>query len=144
MKKVISKAVIGVWMDHAEARIIDIGRKTGKISVIKSPSGKRRIAGEAADGTSLGNFRSTNNEYSKHNKKQNTTHSYFKKLADALGDYDEIHLFGPTTAQKEFHNFVSDEKLLTGKKITSQAADYLTDNQLVEHVRKYFSTEQQQ
>ena len=47
-------------------------------------------------------------------------------------------LFGPTTARKEFRNYLLKEKLLPGKKISSRAADYLTDNQMVEQVRKYF------
>jgi hypothetical protein len=138
MQKKNMHASIGVWMDHSEARLIDLGKKLDKIPTIKSPAKPRRIFGEESDGTRLGNYRSTNNEYSKHEKEKNSAHAYYKKLADALHSYDEIFLFGPTTARKEFRNFTLKEKLLTGKKITSRAADYLTDNQMVEQVRKYF------
>src|SRR5689334_454245 len=131
-------AVIGVWMDHSKACLIDLAKSTKTISTIKSPIKPRRIFGEKSDGTRLGNNRSTNNEYSKHEKEKNIEHAYFKKLVDTLSEYDEIFLFGPTTARKEFRNYVLKEKLLTGKKITSHAADYLTDNQMVEQVRNYF------
>jgi len=131
-------AAIGVWMDHSKACLIDPSKSTKAISTVKSPIKPRRIFGEEADGTRLGNNRSTNNEYSKHEKEKNTSHAFYKKLAGALSEYDEIFLFGPTTARKEFRNYVLKENLLAGKKVASRAADYLTENQMIEQVRKYF------
>ncbi len=131
-------SAIGVWMDHSKACLIDLAKSSKAISTIKPPAMPRRIFGEEADGIRLGNNRSTNNEYGKHEKEKNTTHAFYKKLADALREYDEIFLFGPTTARKEFRNYALKENLLAGKKVASRAADYLTDNQMVEQVRKYF------
>jgi hypothetical protein len=131
-------AAIGVWMDHSKACLIDLAKNTGAISTIKSPQRPRRIFGEGANGTRLGNNRSTNNEYHKHEKEKNTTHAFYKKLADALSMYDEVFLFGPTTARREFRNYILKENLLTGKKVASRASDYLTKNQMMAEVRKYF------
>ena len=131
-------SAIGVWMDHSKACLIDPAKSTSAISTIKSPGKPRRIFGEEATGTRLGNNRSTNNEYSKHEKEKNIAHSFYHKLADALHAYYEIFLFGPTTARKEFRNYTLRENLLTGKKVASRPADYLTNNQMVQQVRKYF------
>jgi len=139
MKKTKSiPSTIGVWMDHSKACLIDPAKNTSAISTIESPIKPRRIFGEEANGTRLGNNRSTNNEYSIHEKEKNIAHAFYHKLADALHDYDEIFLFGPTTARKEFRNYSLEESRLTGKKITSRAADYITNNQMVAQVRKYF------
>jgi len=131
-------AAIGVWMDHSKACLIDPAKNTSAISTIKSPIKPRRIFGEEANGTRLGNNRSTNNEYSKHEKEKNVAHAFYKMLAEALHGYDEVFLFGPTTARKEFRNYTLKENLLTGKKVASRPADYLTNNQMVQQVRKYF------
>ena len=139
MKKTKSiPSAIGVWMDHSKACLIDPAKNTSAISTIKSPIKPRRIFGEEANRTRLGNNRSTNNEYSIHEKEKNTTHAFYHKLADALNSYEEIFLFGPTTARKEFRNYTLKESLLAGKKVFSHAADYLTNNQMVAQVRKYF------
>ena len=69
---------IGIWMDHAEARIINPDISADKPNLIRSSYKSRiRIAGENGDGTQLGNNRSTNNESHKHFRKQNDLHSYY-------------------------------------------------------------------
>ena len=131
---------IGVWMDHSRAYLIEEGNITGKLPSIKAPKKPRRIFGEGSDGTHLGNHRSTNNEYHKHQQEQNVTHTYYKRLADTLKEYNNIFLFGPTTARNEFRNYLLKEKLLVGAKITSRASDYLTNNQMMEKVNRYFNS----
>jgi hypothetical protein len=137
-KSKIIPAGIGVWMDHSKACLIEPAKNVTAISTIKSPTRPRRIFGEGANGTRLGNNRSTNNEYHKHEKEKNVAHAFYKKLANALHVYDEIFLFGPTTARSEFRNYILKENLLPGKKVASRASDYLTNNQMVAQVKKYF------
>ena len=132
---------IGLWMDHAEAKLIDPEQDIASIRTIhSSASGLERIPGETSDGTMLGHFRSSNNESHKHRKEENVIREYFERLADQLKVYDEIFLFGPTTAAHEFNNYLLKEKLLADKKIHLEKSDYLTDPQLVKEVEKYFST----
>ena len=130
---------IGIWMDHAEARFIEPGKPAGNIQTTFSGIETRpRIDGEKPDGTRLGNFRATNNEFNKHAKEQQETHAYFKQIGTLLKPYDEILVFGPTTAQQELCNYLLEHKLVSGKVLHAVKTDYMTENQLVEYVRKHF------
>ena len=129
---------IGIWMDHENALIIE--PSSGQIRKINSPyKGRTRIPGETADGTRLGNYRSTNNESHKHYRQENDLHSYYKQLADEVHPYDEIFIFGPSTAHSEFQNYLLKEKNFHGKKIAVEKADYITENQMREMVRNFFT-----
>ncbi|MFZ1679199.1 MAG: hypothetical protein WBP41_05285 [Saprospiraceae bacterium] len=137
MKKYVALKTIGVWMDHAEAKIIHPGQSAEAIEVIHSGVHTRlRIPGESPDGTRLSGYRSTNNEFTKHNTNQNEIHSYYKHLAEKLQSYDEVLIFGPAPARNEFHNYLLKEKSFAKKRILVKPVDYITDNQLVEFVRE--------
>lgn len=129
--------VAGVWMDHSEAFVIE--PEHGKVKHLLSPGISHvRHAGEGSDGVKLGNHRSTNNEFSKHEREQQINHTFYKELAVALHHYDNIYVFGPTTARSEFANYVKKERLLSGKNIETHPADKMTDNQMVALVKKHF------
>ncbi|MEO8148899.1 MAG: hypothetical protein ABI723_14735 [Bacteroidia bacterium] len=133
------RSKIGLWLDHAEARIINPDKNAGIVKSIHSTVESRvRIAGESGDGTRLGNNRSSNNESQKHHREQNQVHAYYKQLAQEVMPYDDILIFGPTTAPQEFHNYLNSEKDCTGKRIKVEHTDYITDNQLTEQVHNFF------
>lgn len=139
MKKQLEIKKMAIWMDHKEAKFInpedlDAGIQT-IVSTVKS---RERIAGEASDGIKLGGFRSSNNEFSKHERKQNALNSYYKKLAEKLSDYDEILVFGPTTARQEFCNYLKEDQNFADKVIRSDDGNYNSDNQLKAFVKKSF------
>lgn len=130
---------IGIWMDHAEARIMEPDASSDQIRLIHSSFNSRvRTAGAGSDGTQLGIYRSTNNESHKHNRKQEELHSYYKQLAEELESYDEIFIFGPSTAHNEFHNYLLKEKKFSDKKIVAESAAHTTENQMREAVRNFF------
>jgi hypothetical protein len=134
---------IGVWMDHAEAKFMEPEKELNSMRTIHSASADmKHFPGESSDGTKIGLYRSTNNEAHKHRKEENASREYFEYLAGQLEPYDEIFLFGPTTAANEFANYISREKLLVGKKIHMEKTDYLTDPQKVKLIKEFFSLKQ--
>lgn len=140
MKKQSELKKIGIWMDHAQAKLInpdDIDLSIRELASTLNP--RERIAGETADGIKLGGFRSSNNEFAKHEKEQNATHAYYKKLAVELLPYDMILIFGPTTARQEFYNYLKEEHNFSNKVITTVDGNYNTDNQLKAFVKKSFA-----
>lgn len=138
MKK--QKAGIGVWMDLSHAKLLRQGASASAIELVLSPYRKKiRIPGETPDGIRLGNHRSTNNEHHKHNRVNLQIQSYYKKLSSQLKNYDSILLLGPSHTLREFRNFLKNHKSFNGKKIAVKPSDYITDNQIAEHVKKYFS-----
>lgn len=138
MKHTKEIKVAGVWMDHSEAFVIEPDH--GKVKHLVSPAISHvRHAGEGSTGVKLGNHRSTNNEYSKHERESHINHTFYKELAVALHHYDNIYVFGPSTARSEFANYVEKERLLAGKNLETHAADKMTDNQMVAHVKEHFA-----
>jgi hypothetical protein len=128
---------IGIWMDHTEARLLEPGQTADSIRVIPSQvTGRERVEGEVANGTRLGNFRSTNNEAHRHNREQNEIRAFYRHLADELLPYERILLCGPASACREFHNFLQKEKRFADRNITTMAEDYLSDPEWVECVNR--------
>lgn len=128
---------IGMWMDHSVAKII---HPNGTIEIIKADNlAHKKIAGESGNGTRLGNFRSSNNEAHMHNKEINDIHHYFNHLIETIKSYDEVYVFGPTTAATEFQNYVIDKHKSISGKIAVSKTDYMTDHQLVAYVNDLIS-----
>lgn len=136
MKQVDTSRRIGLWMDHSQARLLEPGEPVSTIRIVNSEiSKKKKIDGEEADGIRLGKYRSSNNEYSKHNRKQNILEEYYKMLAKEIQVYDEIFLSGSTTALEEFKNFLSRKKSFLSKRVHMKRMDYLSDNQFAASLR---------
>jgi hypothetical protein len=120
MKKSVYKKeprVISVWLDHTAAWLYRDGSE-GEAEIIASGVESRvRIPGESADGTRLGNFRSTNNESHKHHREQNQLRAFYKDISAALLPYDEIHVAGAGTAGRELFNFISADSRFREKRL---------------------------
>jgi hypothetical protein len=139
--KTMNQGNAGVWMDHLTAKIIEADRHPQMACVIRSISeGRRvRIPGEETSGVRLGNRRSSNDEYHRHNSAREELHMFFKDLERVLRPYSTILLFGPTTAHDEFHNFLlQDKNRVMGKRIFTRRSNYMTDRQLEEYVRDFY------
>ncbi len=131
---------IGVWLDHSKAHFIDFSKGSVNLETAYSNQESQvRFTGESATGTRLGNHRSTNNEYNKHQREQGIKNEYFKMLADRLRSYDDILLFGPTTAKDELYNRLKEDKHFADKTINVRPAEQLTENQLMAEVKKFFN-----
>ncbi len=134
----------GVWMDHAEAHVMDIHdmdaqEKAARMATIRNEHESReRFDGEGADGAVLGRHRSMNTESVKNARKSEHLHEYYGRLAEQVRDYDDIHVFGPTTAPQEFTNYLREHKTFNEKHISTETTDYISAPQMLEHVRKHF------
>jgi molybdopterin converting factor small subunit len=136
------KKQIGVWLDHSEAHFIghsDSGAYT--IETVQSPYERnKREAGENSDHTRFGanaNYTS-NNENRKHNIAQNELNRFFDELESKLEPYDEILLFGPTTAKEQLYNRLSENKQFAGKTISVKPSDKLSQVHKEMFVADYF------
>lgn len=74
-----------------------------------------------------------------HNKEQHERASFYKQLGEAIKNYEEVLLFGPTDAKQELYNILKEDHLFENIKIDIKQADKLTDNQLQAFVKAHFS-----
>lgn len=133
------KQLAGVYMDHHAANIID-ARSHGNHKVVTRYESRLRVKGQKPTGTQLGNYRSTNNEASEHHQEQADTRAYYKEIAEFILPFDEIYLFGPTTAKEEFQNFLLHDPHFKTKLIRVEGADYITPPQQNAMVREHFKS----
>ncbi len=130
----------GVWLDHSKAHFIDLNDGSASIETVYSDKEtNQRYSGENGRDTKLGNNRSTNSEHHQHNREKQVMNEYYRNLAKRLSSYDDILLFGSTTAKDELYNHLIDDKSFSGKTINVRSADHLTENQMVAEVKKFFN-----
>lgn len=82
------------------------------------------------------------NENLMHNKEQHQQSSFYKKLADAISKYDEVVLFGPTSAKSELFNILQEDHHFAKIRIEVKSSDNLTENQQHAFVKDYFQAKQ--
>lgn len=131
---------IGLWLDHSQAHFIDISKGPAGIETTFADARQHEhFKGETGTGTKLSNTRSTDNEHHVHNIEREVLNRYYKVLAGRLKNYDDIYLFGPTSAKDEFHNFIKADKAFEKKTVNVESCDKLTENQLVARVKHFFN-----
>ena len=74
-----------------------------------------------------------------HNKEQQQESAYYKTLGDSIKNYDDVLLFGPTSAKVELLNILKADNHFSKIKIETIQADKMTEDQAYAFVRDYFS-----
>lgn len=118
----------GIWMDHASAHVIEFTRDPSEEKVITS-----RFTHQAKE-KSL-----SKSENVMHQKEQHQQAEYYKKLGEAIRNYEEVVLFGPTKAKAELFNTLQGNHLFEKIKIDIEQTDKMTENQQHAFVREHFS-----
>ena len=126
-KKMTTPKNLGIWMDHSSANLMEF---TTDITTKIIASDFTHEVKE----TSLGK-----SENLMHNKEQHHQSEYYKKLAVVMRNYEEVLLFGPTTAKNELANLLKDDHHFVKIKVVVKHADKMTENQQHAFVRKHFS-----
>ena len=119
---------LGIWMDHSNAHLMEFTSTNGEEMVEASAlthQGKEHSVGSS--------------ENVIHNKEQHQQTDFYKKLGEAIKNYDEVVLFGPTNAKAELFNTLKTDHHFEKIKIEVQQADKMTENQQHAFVKEYFS-----
>ena len=134
---------VAVFLDEAKAQFIFIKDGFARIGdTIKNDfEAHPRHRGEGSNQARFGTdpYHGSNNEFRKHRQEKAARMTFFKELTEILKGFDEILLFGPGETKKELRNQLHEQQVFKGKIIDVQTSDYLSDKQLLELVREYFS-----
>jgi len=154
------KKKVGVWIDTEKAVIISLngvehranilnsqpGERIGKspkisnesVQVISSPiQTKLRIPGDTKEFARSGN-QHYSTEIKNMHKLKNVKQQFFKNILQGIKDVDELVLFGPSLIKKEFESQISKHPQIHSRLLSVEAADIMTDNQMVQWVENYF------
>jgi hypothetical protein len=118
---------LGIWMDHSDAYLMELINDTIITkSIVSETDHKERE--DKWDG----------HEKGIHTKEQHQQLSYYKKLRDAIIEYQKVVIFGPTDAKNELFNLLKADHLFEGIKIEVLNSDKMTESQMHTFVREYF------
>lgn len=115
-------------MDHSTAHLLEFSNVGGEETVVES--NLTHPEKEHSVGSS---------ENVIHNKEQHHQVDFYKKLGEAIRNFDQVVLFGPTNAKAELFNSLKTDHRFENIKIDVQQADKMTEKQLHAFVKNYFS-----
>ncbi len=121
-------AQLGIWMDHANANLFDPSDSSAQVRTIISSFTHQEKEESLRKSEQL-----------MHNKEQHEQASYYKEIGEEIKHYDEVILFGPTTAKAELYNLLNADHRFDHIKIACKQAGKLTHPQQLAYVKEYFS-----
>jgi stalled ribosome rescue protein Dom34 len=114
-----------VWIDHQEARILEVNGETIDYSIVTAP------------GPHL--HRHANEQEMRVRNHPEDQHRFFHQVAQALEGHGQILIVGPSKTKVHFLHYVQQrERGLAPRIVGIEAADHPTDAQLVAHLRRHF------
>jgi len=125
MKK---EKMLGIWMDHAQAHLLDFPSNEGEIQVVRSDFTEHSKLESLSKG-----------ELHMHNKERQQQRHFYKNLAAIIKGYNEVLLFGPTEAKTELMNVLRADPEFASISIEVRQSDYITENQQRAFVKEFFS-----
>lgn len=118
---------LGIWMDHSEAHLMALTGDSIETTIITSDSSHHNTEST-----------SNSNENTMHNKENHSEASYYKSIGKIIREYDDVILFGPTTAKNELANILKDDHLYKDIKIEIKSSEKMSENQEHAFVKDYF------
>ncbi len=119
---------LGIWMDHSSAHLMEFTADPIETKIISSEFTHQKKE-----------FSLSKSENLMHNMEQHQQSEYYKNLGEAIKNYEEVILFGPTDAKVELFNVLRADHRFEKTKIEIKQTDKMTENQQHAFVRNYFS-----
>ena len=120
------RKTVGLWIDHKKAVIVFLAGNDAQIRLVSSNLEKpRRQSGVATPADDIRQRKSTT-ELS----------GFYDEVISRIRGAEEIFILGPGEAKGEFRKRLDDE--LNRRIVGVEAADRMTDPQIVAKVREYF------
>lgn len=119
---------LGVWMDHSIAYLMEFTNNPFEIKTIKSQFSRDKNNFYLSESTQLSI-----------NKDLATLYSYYNKIGEAIKGYQQIVLFGPTTAKVELFDMLSEDDRFLKIRFEIKDTDKMNAKQQNEFITKYFA-----
>ncbi|MDD5263783.1 MAG: hypothetical protein PHU43_03005 [Candidatus Bipolaricaulis sp.] len=130
---------VGLWIDHKKAIVVAITNKGEETThVISSVEKQLRRAG---DSPLQGSFEARRVPADNSRQRALTGHlnTYYDSVIAAIGDAEAIFVFGPGEAKGELKKRLEKSRL-SGRVVTVETVDKMTDRQVAAKVREHYAT----
>lgn len=129
----------GIWIDKEQAFIIDVFGKKHTLKCIKSGIDTReRVPGESNDSSRFGNQHVNSDDHKEHRLEEQRS-LFFKSIIEEIKNTETIVVFGPAEMKNELQKELVVNTFTKNKLIKVETADSMTENQVVEWVKEYYS-----
>ncbi|MEO7979227.1 hypothetical protein [Flavobacterium sp.] len=118
---------LGIYLDHASANLIDFNA---------NDKDNQSVMSEFDMQDKHETLQRSESEM--HHKEQNKQRAYFKKIATLVIGYNELVLFGPTTAKTELLHFLQKDNSFAKIKMEAENTNKMNLQQQEVFVRDYF------
>lgn len=129
---------VGIWIDHREAALVEISDKGISTRFIESGVeehiDERRGARSDTPYGPQGVFA----EDKADRRTQQLLNQYYSEVATGINNAEKLLVFGPAEAKKEFAKFLEQHQPSKIPNIEVEAADKMTETQIIEKVKKHF------
>ena len=119
---------LGIWMDHSNAHLMEFTTDPMTTDIISSEFTHQEKEHSLSKSENL-----------MHNKEEHQQSEYYKRLGDAIKNYDDVIIFGPTNAKLELLNVLRADHNFDKIKLEIKQTDKMTENQQHAFVRDHFS-----
>lgn len=123
------KKEVGVWIDHREAVIVTVMDEGEEVKRISSDAEKHtRFSSGSPEGSPEDR---RDRRFGEH------LHQYYAEIIATIRNADSIFILGPGEAKGELEKQMTHDKL-NGRIVAIEAADKLTEPQIVAKIRHHF------
>jgi hypothetical protein len=119
---------LGIWMDHSAAHLSEYSTGPMETKIIYSTFTHEDKTLSLGKGENL-----------MHNKEQHRQSEYYKKLGEAIRNFEEVLLFGPTDAKVELLHLLRADHLFAKIKMEVRQTDKMTGTQQHHFIKEYFN-----
>lgn len=130
---------VGLWIDRRRAYVVTIENKKETIKEITSNVEKKIRFGDGSRSKKSDGVLGSSSEDAWDRQFQIRLETYYDQIVPLIRGADAIYIFGPGEAKDELANHIN-RKNLKEQHVIIEAADKLTDNQILSKVRARFAT----
>jgi hypothetical protein len=135
------KNQVGIWIDSEKAMIVSVNGENSSIKTIESTVENRVHHEKEGDKGTFSGGQHMNNESKFDERRKHQLNDFLNEVTAALQKEDSIYIFGPAETKTHLKNRLEadNKKAIEKKIITMEAAERMTDNQLVAKVVDFYS-----
>ncbi|MFT5713753.1 MAG: hypothetical protein ACI9WT_000291 [Flavobacterium sp.] len=119
---------LGIWMDHSIAYLMEFTNSPFEIKTIESNFSVEEKELQLSKAPAL-----------LINEEKHILHEYYNKIGDAIKNYKQIVLFGPSDAKVEFFDVLSEDERFLKIKFEIKETDKMSMHQQHDFILEYFA-----
>ena len=131
---------IGVWINHEKAIIVTYSDEGGNYLCIESNvEGHFRLSGGSRSASPYGP-QDVASEHKIEERRRHHLHNFYQNIIEEIKNAKRLFIFGPGEAKKELQNEMKKIKAKMPRILKAEAADKMTERQIVVKVRKFYDS----